>query len=870
MSLDHGHELLYTGRLRGVGTVMRLALALFLVGYAGAAIAADDVARIEGSITKKGQGVAAVTVLINELKLTEESDGRGKFVFERVPLGTYTMVLSLGDETEVHPLVIEEAGTKKVEIEVNWEVRGYEEMTVIADVLATKVVDAPAAVTSIFEEQIEQQASLGQVPKLLEFTPGAEVTQSGLYDFNFNTRGFNSSLNRRVSTYIDGRDVGVVLLGAQEWASISGGLDDVAQLEFVRGPSAALYGANASSGVVNITTKAPRESLGGLARFTVGELNTASLDVRHAMSFGKGWYGKILAGYKDSGDYSISRNPNTTLYPEYSEYCLLIGETDCLPAEKTLFREQDDQIRFGALRVDKYLADDSRLTFEAGVSTIKGPVLQTGIGRAQILDATRPFYRFGWSNPHWNVMGHYTSRDGDQVNLVRDLIVGYELKTQEERYGVEAQGNWHFLADKLRFVAGAAYTHEHVDSYDATHNRQTVLYEPVSSHREAIFTQLDWSTSKWFKLVFAARVDASTLHDTQFSPKAAFVYNINSHNSVRLTYNRAFQVANYSEFFLHTNISYFPIGGFVRTICEGPLLPQPVDCGIDSEFVPILAVGNDDLDLEKTEAWELGYSGVVANRVFITLDYYRSKNKDFITDLVPQVGTILGNLNGCVDQNGAPITDPRECPINNDYKEWVSTDEAENTILFGTLTVAQALRNAVDNSVGGNTLGFRLAQDLNGDTVVVGRTYTNVGLVHTQGIDFGLQYFITKAWNLQVSYSWFDFEIQEEPGLPLEALQEILLPNTPRHKASVAVSMNKPKWSFSVGGRWVNGFRWSTGVFQGEVPDYTTYDVNAAYRFNDTVQVGLNVANAVDNLHRETFGGDNIYRRALLNLTVAW
>ena len=146
----------------------------------------------------------------------------------------------------------------------------------VAEVLATKVVDAPAAVTSIHEEEIQQQASQGQVPKILEFTPGAEVTQSGLYDFNFNTRGFNSSLNRRVSTYIDGRDVGVVLLGAQEWAAISGGLDDISSLEFVRGPSAALYGANASSGVVNITTKPPKDKPEGLARFTGGSAPAAS------------------------------------------------------------------------------------------------------------------------------------------------------------------------------------------------------------------------------------------------------------------------------------------------------------------------------------------------------------------------------------------------------------------------------------------------------------------------------------------------------------------------------------------------------------------------------------------------------------------
>src|SRR5262245_41240775 len=377
-------------------------------------------------------------------------------------------------------------------------------MTVIADVLATKVVDAPAAVTSIYEEQIEQQASLGQVPKILEFTPGAEVTQSGLYDFNFNTRGFNSSLNRRVSTYIDGRDVGVVLLGAQEWAAISGGLDDIAQLEFVRGPSAALYGANASSGVVNITTKPPTTSPGGMARFTGGELDTVSLDVRHTAELGHGWWGKLLAGFKDSGDFTVSRNPDVVRQPEYAdtapdavslsagkpvEFCLLVGESDCLPAERTLIREQDNAIRFGALRLNKYFDNSSLFTLETGASVIKGPVFQTGIGRVQNVRSQRPFYRLNWSNDRWNVLGHYTSRDGNQVNLVQELRSDYDLITQEQRYGVEGQGKWHFGGKRGRLVAGGSYTKEHVDSKNSETGKQTVLYQAISSHREALFSQ---------------------------------------------------------------------------------------------------------------------------------------------------------------------------------------------------------------------------------------------------------------------------------------------------------------------------------------------------------------------------------------------
>ena len=849
--------------------------------------------RIEGRIEKEGQGVNGAVLNLVQLKTAEVTDADGRFVFENVPSGSYTVLVSYGDNSLARENVLVAQGrTTRLDVEVDWDLGVYEKVKVAAAARAAKIVDAPSAVTSIPEEQIERQAAHGQVPKVLEFTPGAEVTQSGLYDFNFNTRGFNSSLNRRVSTYIDGRDVGVVLLGAQEWAAISGGLDDVASLEFIRGPSAALYGANASSGVVNITTKAPRDSMGTMLRLTTGELDTKNVDFRWAGKLGRGWFSKVTAGVKNSGDFSISRNPDgpdglsstadDLPFPEYhliepegeeTHWCLLIGETDCLPKERTLFREQDNDIQFGAVRLDKYLADDSILTFEAGISDIAGPVFQTGIGRVQNLDSQRPFFRANYASQHWNVLAHYASREGNQANLTRALLVNFELLTDTERYGVEAQGNWNFGGDRGRFVIGAAHTEESVDTSDPATGRQTVVYQAINTNRQAVFSQLDWKVNDHIKFVFAGRVDKNTLHDTQFSPKAAMVYSINPMNSVRFTFNKAFQVANYSELFLHTRISAFPLGGFIEFVCTSPTLEQPIDCDAietNNGFVPILAVGNDDLELEKTSAWEVGYSGLIANKVFITVDYYNSRNKDFITDLVPQVGTIMGNLDGCFDSDGNPESDPTNCPINNDYLTWIGPDDWETTSLvdpFGpNIIAADALRNSVDNSVGGNSLGFRLAQDLNGNTVVVGRTYTNIGEVNTQGVDFGIQYFLNEAWNFQASYSWFDFEIIDAD----REVEDILLPNSPEHKASLSASFVKNGWVVGIAGRWVQGFRWSAGVFQGDVGDYSTVDLNAGYSFNNHTRIGLNVANLRDTVHRQTFGGDLLSRRALLNLTFNW
>ena len=129
-----------------------------------------------------------------------------------------------------------------------------------------------------------------------------------------------------------------------------------------------------------------------------------------------------------------------------------------------------------------------------------------------------------------------------------------------------------------------------------------------------------------------------------------------------------------------------------------------------------------------------------------------------------------------------------------------------------------------------------------------------------------IQYFLNDAWNFQASYSWFDFEIIDAD----REVEDILLPNSPEHKASLSASFVKNGWAVGIAGRWVQGFRWSAGVFQGDVDDYSTIDLTAGYSFNDLTRVGLNVANLRDTVHRQTFGGDLLNRRALLNLTFTW
>src|SRR4029078_7756891 len=92
--------------------------------------------------------------------------------------------------------------------------------------------------------------------------------------------------------------------------------------------------------------------------------------------------------------------------------------------------------------------------------------------------------------------------------------------------------------------------------------------------------------------------------------------------TIRLTYNEAFQSPNYSEFFLAA-----PAGRPTTALAAlAPLDPRLAS-------VPVVARGNSALEVEQIKSYEIGYSGILGGKAFVTLDYYKSKLTNFVTDL---------------------------------------------------------------------------------------------------------------------------------------------------------------------------------------------------------------------------------------------
>jgi hypothetical protein len=193
-------------------------------------------------------------------------------------------------------------------------------VTVIADVLKTKVVDAPGR--HRHRGQADRDRSVhGQVPKT-RVHARAEVTQSGLYDFNFNTRGFHSSSTGGVDLHRRAR--------RRRPAAGSPGVGGDRRRARRRGQAGPSAGRarplrrqrvercreHHDEGAARRPRRLPRHR---------GELDTAAWTCAWRSSWAT--VGAPRWQNQQPGDFTVSRNPNEQPYPEYSKYCLLVDSS---------------------------------------------------------------------------------------------------------------------------------------------------------------------------------------------------------------------------------------------------------------------------------------------------------------------------------------------------------------------------------------------------------------------------------------------------------------------------------------------------------------------------------------------------------------
>jgi iron complex outermembrane receptor protein len=144
-----------------------------------------------------------------------------------------------------------------------------------------------------------RRSGMHSLPELLRLAPGVQVARTISGHWAISIRGFNGDFANKLLVLVDGR-----VVYNEEWAGVFWDmeelpLENIERIEVVRGPGAAMWGANAVNGVINILTKPAEATQGGLV---TGEAGTkdANSSARYGGAIGSDAFYRITGRFGDT------------------------------------------------------------------------------------------------------------------------------------------------------------------------------------------------------------------------------------------------------------------------------------------------------------------------------------------------------------------------------------------------------------------------------------------------------------------------------------------------------------------------------------------------------------------------------------------
>lgn len=116
--------------------------------------------------------------------------------------------------------------------------------------------DAPVNMEIITQDDIRRSGATS-IPDVLQYVAGVDVRVYGMADAEVGVRGYNQPYNPRLLVLVNGRQVYQDDYGHVSWLTIPVQMEEIRQIEVIKGPNSALFGFNAVSGVINIITYNP-------------------------------------------------------------------------------------------------------------------------------------------------------------------------------------------------------------------------------------------------------------------------------------------------------------------------------------------------------------------------------------------------------------------------------------------------------------------------------------------------------------------------------------------------------------------------------------------------------------------------------------
>ncbi len=691
-----------------------------------------------------------------------------------------------------------------------------EEITDVIVVTASRheqsMHEVPAAISVVTAEELET-APADDIGDLLRNIPGVNVTQVSARDIQVSSRSATSTLATDQLVLLDGRTLYLDFFGFVMWDFMPVNSNEIQQIEVVRGPGSAVWGANAMSGVINVITKSPRDMAGTTLTLGAGDYSTLYGSLTHAGAADRSGY-KVSLGYYEQDPFprptgtikgTEITNPPGTPYPDFAN-------------------EGTAQPKFD-FRYDYDASDQVTLSFSAGYAGTDG-IVHTGIGPFDVnKDSNLGYFKGSWRKQAMEIGFFANLLDGDATNpLTRDvddlpLLLGFESQT----YNLE-------LTDTRVFGES------HIVTYGARARRNNfdLSIAPAGQDRDEIgvFIQDEILLGDKARWLIGARWDDLDPVGSVVSPRTSLLYSPSRDHTFRASYNEAYRqpslINNHLDITIETDITTvippFQTPGIpiipdlvLADLVQAGLVPPGVPC----EFVltictptfytafPTHAIGNPNLTEEAMTAYEVGYVGTFGSTT-VSLAVYRNEIEDSTDFFQPEAYT--------------DTSPPPDWPLG------LMTPA-------GTIPLFSSQLNGLFPSVA---------------------SYRNIGEIVNEGIEFSINARPAPHWSLFANYTH-----QSDPETTGIPAGEVNTP--PNNRFNFGAAYDNGSYYVNGNLNYTDEAFWTDVLdsrFWGTTDSFTLVNLSVGARFNnDKVVVSLIATNLFDEEFQAHIFGDIIPRK---------
>ncbi|MBI1388833.1 MAG: TonB-dependent receptor plug domain-containing protein [bacterium] len=217
-----------------------------------------------------------------------------------------------------------------------------------------RLSDAAAAIYVITSEDI-RRSGVTTLPEALRLAPGMHVARIDSNKWAISARGFNDRFTNKLLVLIDGRTVYTPFFSGVYWDAQDIMLENIDRIEVIRGPGAALWGANAVNGVINIITKDSRDTQGGMVTQLFGMEDQSISQFRYGGAISDNAFYRVYGRFLEHDEFAQYRRDYEAVDDWRSARGGARFDIDASDADSLMFQLELYDESFGSMEIDPIL-----------------------------------------------------------------------------------------------------------------------------------------------------------------------------------------------------------------------------------------------------------------------------------------------------------------------------------------------------------------------------------------------------------------------------------------------------------------------------------------------------------------------------------